>query len=145
MSNINISRPCYERLTIYFNIEDYYEYTIVCCNSYDTPYDILKALIDYKKNKHSHFIVKDGYEFIKYRISFEDGKVLITNMCTNNIVYFSETFNIDKSISNMLASSNKYFADIVNWNRTAPFDGLFTRAKRAITLYLLIKELKEKQ
>lgn len=143
--NLNISRPQYERLSIYFNFDNYAEYTLICCNSYDTPYDILKALIDYKKNNHSYFIVKDGYEFVKYQISFENGKILITNMYTNTIVYFSETFNIDRSISNMLFSCNKYFADIVNWNRTAPFDSLYTRAKRAIKLYLLIRELKGKQ
>lgn len=141
--NLNISRPQYERLTIYFNYNNYSEYSLVCCNSYDTPYDLIEALISYCKTGRGTLIIKDAPYFIEHEILIENKIIKIINTSNINTLYTSPEIDIKKTVDNIIISSNKYFFDIVNWNRTAPYDSLFKRLKRIIRLYTLIKKLKE--
>lgn len=139
--NLNISRPQYERLTIYFNFDNSAEYTLICCNSYDTPYDLIEALISYYTTGRGELVIKDAPYFIEHDILMEDRRVHIINANTKAEIYTSPELNIEKTIDNIVKSSNKYFFDIVNWNRSAPYDSLMTRLKRMIKLYRLIKKL----
>lgn len=139
--NLNIGRPQYERLTIYFNFDNYAEYTLICCNSYDTPYDLIEALISYCNTGRGELVIKDAPYFIEHDILIEHRRVYIINANTKAEIYTSPELNIEKTIDNIVKSSNKYFFDIVNWNRSAPYDSLMTRLKRMIILYRLIKKL----
>ena len=140
--NLNISRPQYERLTIYFNFDNYAEYTLICCNSYDTPYDLIEALISYCETGRGELVIKEAPYFIEHEILIENKIIKIINTNNTNILYTSPEIDIKRTVDNMVESSNKYFFDIVNWNRTAPYDSLFKRLKRIIRLHMLIKKLK---
>lgn len=139
--NLNISRPQYERLTIYFNYNNYSEYDLICCNSYDTPYDLIEALISYCNTGYGELVIKDAPYFIEHNIVLEDRRVHIINANTKVEIYTSLEIDIKTTVNNIITSSNKYFFDIVNWNRSAPYDSLFTRAKRIFKLRKLIKRL----